>query len=83
VTAAAADVGNLLRALESTSVADAAAELDTLIRLADNSADEMGLLAACVGDFPDSNVVDLARTAGRAAAEAGDELRALRRRLDR
>jgi hypothetical protein len=83
VTASTADIGPLLKALESTSVSDAAAELDSLIRLADNAADELGLLAACVGDFPDSNVVDLARTAGRASAEAADELRTLRRRLDR
>jgi hypothetical protein len=76
------DVGRLLHALESASLDDARSELDTLLRLALNAADELGLLAACAAEFPDSAVGDLARTGARAAAEAADELHALRRRLE-
>jgi hypothetical protein len=76
------DLSQVLRVLESSSLADARAELDTLLRLAANAADELGLLATCAADFPDSTVADLARTAARAASDAADELQALRRRLE-
>jgi hypothetical protein len=81
-TRTSADLGPLLTALDRTSLEDARAELDGLIRLAANAADELGLLAACAADFPDSTAGDLARTGSRAAADAADELQALRRRLE-
>jgi hypothetical protein len=79
---AVTDVGTLLRALDSTSLDDASAELGNLLRLADNAADELHMLAACTADFPG----DLAETfdrAARIAADATAELRALHRGLGR
>ena len=81
-TRTSADLGPLLSALDRTSLEDARTELDSLIRLAVNAADELGLLAACAADFPDSSAADLARAGARAAADAADELHALRRQLE-
>ncbi len=79
---AATDVGNLLRALDATSLDDAAAELHTLLRLADNAADELHMLAACTADFP-GDLADAFDRAGRLTADATSELRALHRGLGR
>jgi hypothetical protein len=76
------NVGNLLRALDSTSLEDASAELDSLLRLADNAADELHMLAACTTDFP-SDLADAFDRAARLAADATSELRALHRGLGR
>ncbi len=79
---AATDVGNLLRALDATSLEDASAELDTLLRLADNAVDELHMLAACTTDFP-GDLADAFDRAARLTADATSELRALHRGLGR
>ena len=76
------NVGPLLRALDATSLEDASAELDSLLRLADNAADELHMLAACTTDFP-GDLADAFDRAARLAADATSELRALHRGLGR
>lgn len=77
------DFGHLLLALDAGSISDAGAELDSMLRLADNAADELHMLASCTADFPDSQLPDLFDRAARAVDEANDELRALRSALTR
>ncbi len=79
---AGTDLGNLLHALDSTSIEDACAELDNLLRLADNAADELHMLAACTADFPGDPAASFDRAAAL-AADATAELRALHRGLGR
>ena len=76
------DVGNLLHALDATSLEDASAELGNLLRLADNAADELHMLAACTADFP-GDLAEAFDRAARLAADATAELRALHRGLGR
>lgn len=73
----------LLRALDATSLKDAIAQLDGLLRLADNAADELGLLCASTDGFPCPPVADMFDRAARVVEDAAAELRALRRRLSR
>ncbi len=79
---ATTEVGTLLRALDATSLDDASAELGTLLRLADNAADELHMLAACTVDFP-GDLSDAFDRAAGLAADATAELRALHRGLGR
>jgi hypothetical protein len=76
------DLGLLFRALDTTSLDDAAAELDTLLHLADNAADELHMLAACTTDFP-GDLADAFDRAARLTADATAELRSLHRGLGR
>jgi hypothetical protein len=72
------DLGHLLIALDARSISDAAAELDSMLRLAENACDELHMLASCTADFPDGRLPELLDRAARAVDEATDELRALR-----
>lgn len=76
------DLGHLLLALDARSLSDAGAELDSMLRLAENASDELHMLTSCTVDFPDGRLPELLERAARAVDEATDELRALRSALN-
>ena len=82
MTATSSELGTLLRALDTTSLDDAAAELDALLHLAEVTADGLHTLAGSTAEFP-GDLADAFDRAARLAADATAELRALHRGLGR
>ena len=78
--ATSTELGALLRALDTTSLDDAVAEVDALLHLAEVVADGLHTLAGSTTDFP-GDIGDCFDRAAVLAADGAAELRALYRGL--